>query len=96
VTYFKKIKFSGGTDPNARVDPLVELPGGTFKVTLRVKGALRAKALATLLVSTKTFGNIKVHVKVRTSEGTFVNPITGSLSPQQIAALYCIVFHTNP
>jgi hypothetical protein len=47
ATYFNEIKFSIGNDPLVRVDPLRELPGGIFVVTLRVNGTRKAQALAT-------------------------------------------------
>lgn len=95
VTYFNEIKFSVGKDPLVRVDPLIELPGGIFVVTLRVRGLRKAQALATLLVLKKTIGNIQVQVRVRTSSGALVKPIQRTLSPREIAELYRAAFQTN-
>ncbi|MFJ9498166.1 hypothetical protein [Brevibacillus centrosporus] len=94
-TYFNEIKFSIGNDPLVQVEPLRQLAGGDFLITIRVQGLQKARALATLIVQTKQIGNLRIQVRVVTSEGNRVQPITRALSPREIAALYQIAFRTN-
>ncbi|MED4751743.1 hypothetical protein [Brevibacillus choshinensis] len=95
ATYFNEIKFSIGNDPLVRVEPLIEMPGGNFRITLHVQGTQKARALATLLVRTKQIGNLRIHVRVKTTEGNVVQPISRTLSPREIANLYRVAFRTN-
>lgn len=95
ATYFNEIKFSIGDDPLVRVEPLSELPGGNFRITLRVQGIPKARALATLLVRTRQIGNLRIQVRVKTMDGNVVQPISRTLSPREIANLYRVAFRTN-
>ncbi|EFM08543.1 conserved hypothetical protein [Paenibacillus curdlanolyticus YK9] len=93
-SYFREVSFSVGNDPLVRIDPLREITPGVFLITLHVQGLSKAKALATLLTRTKTFGMIRVLVRVRNA-GRLVKPITRKLSPNQIEALYRTAYKTN-
>lgn len=95
ITYFNEIKHSVGVDPLVSVGPLRQVSGSGFSVTLTVKGLRKAKALATLLILNKTLDNLRIRVRVRTSEGQSVSPITGSLTPLQLAKLYRTAFRSN-
>lgn len=94
-TYFNEIKFSIGNDPLVQVEPLRQLSGGDFLITIRVQGMQKARALATLIIATKQIGNLLIQVRVVTSEGNRVQPITRALTPREIAALYQTAFRTN-
>ncbi|MWC29351.1 hypothetical protein [Paenibacillus sp. MMS18-CY102] len=93
-TYFREVSFSVGNDPLVRVDPLREIAPGVFLITLHVQGLSKAKALATLLTRTKTFGMIRILVRVRNA-GKLVKPLTCKLSPNQIVALYRTAYKSN-
>ena len=95
ATYYNEIRNTIGRDPLVQVGSLVETPSGDFVVTLTVRGERKARALATLLVRRRNFGNIRFTVRVRTSGGQTVRPITSPLTPQQIAELYRRAFDTN-
>ncbi|WP_301170138.1 hypothetical protein [Brevibacillus nitrificans] len=94
-TYFNEIRFSIGNDPLVQVEPLRQLSGGDFLITIRVQGMQKARALATLIIATKQIGNLRIQVRVVTSEGNRVQPITRALTPREIAALYQTAFRTN-
>ncbi|MGO4537848.1 hypothetical protein [Paenibacillus sp. 2TAB19] len=94
ATFWSEIKYSVGKDRLVTVEPMVQLPDGSFQITLKVCGLSKAKALATLLLSTKSFGNTRVAVRVK-SGGKIVSPITTGLTPAKIVALYRIAFRTN-
>jgi hypothetical protein len=97
VTYYNEIKFSiVRKDPLIRINPFRLLPGGLVIVNLHVQGFRKAQALATLLVLNKTIGNIRVKVRVWTSQGKRVEPIERRLSSLEIASLYRTAFRTNP
>lgn len=95
ATYFNEINFSIGNDPLVRVDPLRELPGGDFLITIHVQGKQKARALATLLVRSRRIGNFRILVRVKNMEGSMVQPILRTLSPREIATLYRAAFRTN-
>ncbi|SDW82484.1 hypothetical protein [Paenibacillus sp. CF384] len=94
-TYFNEIKYSVGNDPLVQVDPLRRLASGNYLVTLRVKGTLKAKALATLLVLNRNLGSYRIFVRVRDSQGKLLTPITNNLTPRAIAILFRRAFSTN-
>lgn len=97
VTYYNEIKFSVvGKDPLIRINPFRLLPGGLVIVNLQVQGFRKEQALATLLVLDKAIGNIRIKVKVWTSQGKRVQPIQRRLSPLEINSLYRTAFRTNP
>ncbi|WP_219834822.1 hypothetical protein [Paenibacillus sp. R14(2021)] len=95
TTYFNEIQSTVGNDPRVRIDPLVQLPGGNYLITLHVQGISKARALATLLLPSATPGAVRIFVRVKTSTGRRAMPITTGLTPKRIAALYRSAFRTN-
>ncbi|SDW75249.1 hypothetical protein SAMN05444487_1069 [Marininema mesophilum] len=93
-TYLSKLKFTVGRDPNVQVGDLKSVDGNTLRITIRVNGRQRARALATILTANKSIGNIIIQVRI-VNQGTTVCPIRRSLSPSAISDLYKVGLSTN-
>ncbi|MFF2481039.1 hypothetical protein [Paenibacillus sp. NPDC058071] len=94
ATFHSELRYSIGCDPLVRVGPLAPLNKGEYEVTIQVRGIRKAKALATLLVPVKAFGNIRIHIRVRVGSAT-IKPLPGPLSPRTIVSLYRTGLQSN-
>lgn len=95
-TFANEVLNTVGKDPNVQVDSLRQVSSSKYSLMIRVKGLQRARALATIIRNTATFGNITVTVIVKTTSGTIAKPYpTSTLTALQIAQLYRIAFRTN-
>lgn len=95
VTYYNLLKYSVGDDKHVKVAPYVQVSDALAVVTLYVKGASKARALATLLNQNVTIGNIQIIVTIATSSGITVEPILEPLTPRQIERLFRTAFDSN-
>ncbi|TCP68313.1 hypothetical protein [Baia soyae] len=85
VTYFNEIKYSVGADPDVTVGPLLPI-GDVYLIIVTVSENEKAKAIATLLNPTQTFGNVEVLVVV-INEGELITPLPCPLNAFLIASL---------
>ena len=63
-TYFNFLKYSIGKDRNVKVLDMKEISDVNYLIPVEVKDKDKARALATILVLHKNFGNIDVHTEV--------------------------------
>ncbi|MFD2682507.1 hypothetical protein [Bacillus seohaeanensis] len=94
-TYFNEVKHSVGNDPFVTVLNIIELPHDAgYLIPVLVRNQEKAQALATIMESQKTFGNIVVYVVV-IYDGQVVNPLTDTFTPQEMKKLVETALKTN-
>ncbi|WP_370872872.1 hypothetical protein [Croceifilum oryzae] len=86
VTYFNEIKYSVGADPGVTVGPLIPV-GDVYLIIVTVSGNEKAKAIATLLNPTITFGNVEAFVVVINTDGEQVFPLPCPLNAFLVASI---------
>ncbi|WP_072333409.1 hypothetical protein [Thermoactinomyces sp. DSM 45891] len=94
VTYFNEIKYSVGVDPGVTVGPLIPV-GDVYLILVTVSGNEKAKAIATLLNPTKTFGNVVVFVVVIDTHGELISPLPCPLDAFCLASIFQIALTGN-
>nr|WP_093293253.1 hypothetical protein [Thermoactinomyces sp. DSM 45892] len=87
VTYFNEIKYSVGADPSVTVGPLIPVVD-VYLIIVIVSDNEKAKAIATLLHPTKTFGNVEVLVVVINTHGELITPLPCPLDAFEIASIF--------
>lgn len=95
VTYFNKLRFTIGEDPEVMVGPLIPVEP-IYLALVIVSDNDKAKALATLLEPSVEFGNITVSVVVINADSELVSPLPCPLSPFAVAQLVETALSGNP
>jgi len=91
-TYWNKIKSTVGASPSIKVSDLEPTSPANYKVTIRSDNGGEANALAQILASSATFGNISLSVVVINPEQIIINPT----SPEIVINLFNTAFRSNP
>ncbi|MGG2063868.1 hypothetical protein [Bacillus sp. S14(2024)] len=94
ITYFNKIKFSIGADPKVTVGPLI-LDDDHYIILVTVTGNEKARAIATLLNPTISFGYMNVNVVVSNREGQIASPFPCPLDEFEIAHYFQAALEGN-
>ena len=95
ITYFNKVKFTIGEDPEVTVGPLIPVDS-IYIALVTVSDNEKAEALATLLEPTMEFGNITVMVVVINADQEIASPVPCPLRAFTVAALVDTALSGNP
>ncbi|MCL2446093.1 MAG: hypothetical protein FWD06_04950 [Oscillospiraceae bacterium] len=93
-TFFNMVKYSIGNDQCVNVLDMQEISEQSFLIPIDVDCCDKARALATIVVSYKKFGNINVYVEVL-HHGNVVQPGAAPKGLESLVKLYQQALETN-
>ena len=94
-TFRNKIRYTYGMSPLVTVNELVGA-GSYYVLSINSRSASVAFALRQVLPLERSFGNIKVVVRVFGPNGSEISIVNKSYTPKSLAKLFCTALASNP